>query len=180
MLGSIAYTTSRWSVYKSLVHTPFNNGYSSIVMTPTGNHPCEAIAFHRCLRLAVDRRPTRPPRRQPIRTPTHEDTIALDVLETADASPRSWPLSAEGFRSFRRHGLVCKTPMAQSARPSQQLRTVAAVTGRYQPGYGDCRRGGRRPARCLGAAREAARPLTEAWCRIFIECVESPVIRGWQ
>ena len=50
-----------------------------------------------------------------IRTPTHELTIARDVLRTRRrivAQPPSWALSTEGLRSLRGHNVVAGAPAA--------------------------------------------------------------------
>jgi hypothetical protein len=48
-----------------------------------------------------------------IRTPTHELTIARDILRTRRriaAQPPGWALSPEGLRSLRRHNVVASAP----------------------------------------------------------------------
>lgn len=69
------------------------------------------IQFRRCLRLSVDRRRVGPSQDLALhdashdsRTPTHELTIARDVLRTRPriaAHPPNWALSHEGLRSLR-------------------------------------------------------------------------------
>ncbi|WP_432431567.1 RHE_PE00001 family protein [Rhizobium leguminosarum] len=52
-----------------------------------------------------------------IRTPTHELTIARDVLKTRRrivAQPPGWALSADGLRSLRGHNFVAGAPAASS------------------------------------------------------------------
>lgn len=48
-----------------------------------------------------------------IRTPTHELTIARDVLRTRrriSAQPLGWALTPDGLRSLRRHNVVASAP----------------------------------------------------------------------
>lgn len=80
------------------------------------------IQFFRCLRIVwfvVD--PQRSDASHDIRTPTHELTIARDVLRIRrriGAQPPDWALSADGFRSLR-----------GQARPATLYGADSAVTG---------------------------------------------------
>lgn len=101
-----------------------------------------------------------------IRAPTHELTIARDVLKTRRriaAQPPGWALSPEGLRSLRGHDFVAGTPAASHGAPG----TVAIDAGELDSsanggGEGEHRDDGANPLDAEFAAIDAVLARSDA------------------
>ncbi|PTM88390.1 DNA binding protein with HTH domain [Mycoplana dimorpha] len=79
-----------------------------------------------------------------IRTPTHELTIARDVLRTRRriaTQPPSWALTSEGLRSLRRHNVVASAPAPavgeEGALERESTAVPVDVSGEGEDQYAD-------------------------------------------